>query len=227
MAVGITQILLLIALLACVAWLVIRARQRSDEKYEEHAPEPPSVDVDPPKGEAPKGNGSVSQDSLAKKREQRRARREARLAGVNGSAAAVEPMDDEPEADEPESAPTLEPVPDPEPLPELAPVPDPDEPKPEESEPEVVELPEPDDPAPVVAEWDTSEQEAELESIYERIGKPEAVSEAKDKVRDLAQQRTADGSWSDDEALHKAYQVSLAEHREYLAAQASPSRGEI
>jgi hypothetical protein len=61
-------------------------------------------------------------------------------------------------------------------------------------------------------------EEAELRKIYERVGKPEAFGEAKEKVVELAAQLVERDGIGMDEALRTAYRRSLAEHREYLAA---------
>jgi hypothetical protein len=68
-------------------------------------------------------------------------------------------------------------------------------------------------------ELDCTHLEQELKVIYVKLGKPGAFAEAKEKVLDLARERFAEGTWNQDEALYKAYEVSLAEHRKYLAGQ--------
>jgi hypothetical protein len=64
----------------------------------------------------------------------------------------------------------------------------------------------------------TSDLEGELREIYERVGHPEAFDEAKRKVTDLAGELAEDEGMAMNEALRVAYERSLAEHREYLAA---------
>ncbi len=64
----------------------------------------------------------------------------------------------------------------------------------------------------------TSDLEDELREIYERVGHPEAFEEAKRKVTDLAGELVQDEGMPGNEALRVAYERSLAEHREYLAA---------
>jgi hypothetical protein len=122
------QLLGLVILAALAFWLLRRARRRSEKRYEELAPEPPTV---------------------------------------SEIVAAAEPVA--------ESNGT----------------------PPEEAEPH---------------------EEAELREIYEKVGKPEAFAEAKEKVVDLAAQLVEREGLDMDEALRTAYRRSLAEHREYLAA---------
>jgi len=62
-----------------------------------------------------------------------------------------------------------------------------------------------------------TEMDDELQRIYELVGKPWAFKEAKVKVDELAEQLTLEGV-APDEALRRAYDRSLTEHREYLAA---------
>lgn len=64
----------------------------------------------------------------------------------------------------------------------------------------------------------TSDLEDELREIYERVGHPEAFEEAKRKVTRLAGELARDEGMPGNEALRMAYERSLAEHREYLAA---------
>ena len=64
---------------------------------------------------------------------------------------------------------------------------------------------------------DSAEMDEELQRIYELVGKPWAFKEAKGKVEEFADQLAADGM-DRDEALRRAFDRSLAEHREYLAA---------
>jgi hypothetical protein len=71
---------------------------------------------------------------------------------------------------------------------------------------------------PVAESNGTPQEEAELREIYEKVGKPDAFAEAKEKVVDLAAQLVEREGLGMDEALHTAYRRSLAEHREYLAA---------
>ena len=64
---------------------------------------------------------------------------------------------------------------------------------------------------------DCAEMDEELQRIYELVGKPHAFKEAKGKVEELAGQLTTEGL-APDEALRRAYERSLTEHRDYLAA---------
>ena len=63
-----------------------------------------------------------------------------------------------------------------------------------------------------------AEMEKELRLIYERVGKPSAFREAKGKVEVLADCLCRERRIDHDAALELAYDRSLAEHREYLAA---------
>ena len=65
---------------------------------------------------------------------------------------------------------------------------------------------------------DWAEMEDELRRIYELVGKPSAFPEAKGKVTLLADCLATERGIERDEALRLAYDRSLAEHREYLAA---------
>ena len=65
---------------------------------------------------------------------------------------------------------------------------------------------------------DWAEMEDELRRIYELVGKPSAFPEAKGKVTLLADCLATERGIDRDEALRLAYDRSLAEHREYLAA---------
>jgi hypothetical protein len=60
-------------------------------------------------------------------------------------------------------------------------------------------------------------EEAELREIYERVGKPEAFGEAKEKVVSLAADLVERDHLEMHEALRTAYRRSLREHRQYLA----------
>jgi hypothetical protein len=75
------------------------------------------------------------------------------------------------------------------------------------------------DPKTMPPEFDTSNMEAELEGIYRKLGAPQGIEEAKGKVKDLARRLTADKGIGGEEALYQAYEVSLDEHRDYLASQ--------
>jgi hypothetical protein len=70
---------------------------------------------------------------------------------------------------------------------------------------------------------DPSELDRELREIYERLGHPEAFREAKEKVTGLADELAERDGMSPGRALRAAYERSLAEHREYLAARRSAS----
>lgn len=61
-------------------------------------------------------------------------------------------------------------------------------------------------------------EEAELRKIYERVGKPEAFGEAKEKVVSLAAELVERDHLEMGDALRTAYRRSLREHRQYLAA---------
>ena len=63
-----------------------------------------------------------------------------------------------------------------------------------------------------------AEMEKELRRIYERVGKPSAFREAKGKVEVLADCLCRERRIEHDAALELAYDRSLSEHREYLAA---------
>jgi hypothetical protein len=63
----------------------------------------------------------------------------------------------------------------------------------------------------------TAEMDEELQRIYELVGKPWAFKDAKGKVEELADELTSEG-FAPDEALRRAYDRSLSEHREYLAS---------
>ena len=65
---------------------------------------------------------------------------------------------------------------------------------------------------------DLAEMEDELRRVYELAGKPSAFPEAKGKVTLLADCLATERGIERDEALRLAYDRSLAEHREYLAA---------
>jgi hypothetical protein len=65
---------------------------------------------------------------------------------------------------------------------------------------------------------DPRELENELRRIYEQLGKPSAFREAKGKVLVLADCLGGERGIDRDRALALAYERSLAEHREYLAA---------
>ena len=65
---------------------------------------------------------------------------------------------------------------------------------------------------------EVSELEQELRRIYDKVGKPDAFEEAKDKVTDLASDLVDEDGIEMNEALRVAYRRSLAEHREYLAS---------
>jgi hypothetical protein len=126
------QLLGLVILAALAFWLLRRARRRSEQRYEELAPKPPTV---------------------------------------SAIVAAAEPVAAKPVAAKPVAEPNGSPP-----------------------------------------------EEAELREIYEKVGKPEALVEAKEKVVDLAAQLVERDGIEMDEALRTAYRRSLAEHREYLAA---------
>jgi hypothetical protein len=66
---------------------------------------------------------------------------------------------------------------------------------------------------------ETSELEAELREIYDKVGHPDSFDEANEKVTSLADDLVERDSIDKDEALRIAYGRSLAEHREYLTAQ--------
>jgi hypothetical protein len=72
---------------------------------------------------------------------------------------------------------------------------------------------------PTPPAFDTSRMEAELEGIYRKLGAPQGIEEAKGKVKDLARRLTANQGIGGEEALYQAYEVSLDEHRDYLASQ--------
>jgi hypothetical protein len=65
---------------------------------------------------------------------------------------------------------------------------------------------------------DLAEMEDELKRVYELVGKPSAFPEAKGKVTLLADCLATERGIDRDEALRLAYDRSLAEHREFLAA---------
>jgi hypothetical protein len=65
---------------------------------------------------------------------------------------------------------------------------------------------------------DLAEMQDELRRVYELVGKPSAFLEAKGKVTLLADCLATERGIDGDEALRLAYDRSLAEHREYLAA---------
>jgi hypothetical protein len=65
---------------------------------------------------------------------------------------------------------------------------------------------------------DWGEREDELRGIYQLVGKPSAFPEAKSKVILLADRLATERGIDRDQALRLAYERSLAEHREYLAA---------
>jgi hypothetical protein len=97
----------------------------------------------------------------------------------------------------------------------------------EEGKPALVEQDKKEQPVklePVVengSNVDTGPMEAELENIYRKLGAPDGIGEAKGKVRQLARDLSADQGINPDEALYRAYKVSLDQHREYVSSQGS------
>jgi hypothetical protein len=71
---------------------------------------------------------------------------------------------------------------------------------------------------PVARSNGSPPEEAELREIYDKVGKPEAFGEAKEKVVSMAAELVVRDGIDMAEALRIAYRRSLAEHREYLAA---------
>jgi hypothetical protein len=65
---------------------------------------------------------------------------------------------------------------------------------------------------------DTSELEAELRAIYDKVGHPDSFDEANEKVTALATELAERDGIDKDKALRTAYRTSLAEHQQYLAA---------
>jgi hypothetical protein len=201
-----------LVLLALILFRVFQYMRERKEAQQGAAPAPPILDVESAiEGDSPvgteelgaveppkpvKSNGGRSREEL---REARRARRAQRLAAANGDGGAA-PVPEEPAVEEPAE----EPVVIEEPIEETV------------EEPVAVEEPVEEEPAP--DPFDVSEMDAELESIYHKVGVPEGIPEAKAKIRAETQQFMADGM-DEPEALHKAYELSLADHREYLASQ--------